>query len=163
MCAIEIMEPILGSTTLVVNRYNNISALRKATIHPEAVKFISKQVYLISHLSDVYQSIDSGVSLVHIYVHHNSGKTVSTLTPLAYLNVRLNALAEHIMASFILSSATRSTIAIVILDPHVLTSVSINGASVHFNIAQSVAYEISKLLILQHWYNRNLTHMSNWG
>ena len=37
MCAIKIMKSILGSTTLVVNRCYNISALRQAKIHPEAV------------------------------------------------------------------------------------------------------------------------------
>ena len=55
MCAIKIMEPILGSTTLRVNSCNNISALRQATIHLEAVKLIRKQVYLISYLSNIYQ------------------------------------------------------------------------------------------------------------
>ena len=38
MCAIEIMESILGRTTLVVNSCDNISALKQAMIHPEAVK-----------------------------------------------------------------------------------------------------------------------------
>ena len=37
ICAIQIMESILGSTTLVVNRCDNISALIKASIQPEAV------------------------------------------------------------------------------------------------------------------------------
>ena len=37
MCAIEIMDCIAGSTTLVVNCCDNISALRQAIIHPEAV------------------------------------------------------------------------------------------------------------------------------
>ena len=57
MCAIKIMESITGITTLVVNSCDNISSLRRATIHPEAVKSIWKQVDLISRLSDVYQSM----------------------------------------------------------------------------------------------------------
>ena len=42
MCAIEIVESIVGITTLVVNICENISDLRRATIHPEAVKLIWK-------------------------------------------------------------------------------------------------------------------------
>ena len=95
MCVIRIMVSILGSTTLLFNSCNNISALRRATIHPEAVKYRWKQVDLISRLYYVYQSMDSGMSLVHIYGHQNSGRLASTLTSLASLNVRLDAPAEH--------------------------------------------------------------------
>ena len=102
MCTIKTMEAILGSTTLVVNSCNNINVLRQATIHPEEVKPRWKKVDLISRLSDVYQSIDSGMSLVHVYGHQNSGKLASTLTPLSYLNAILEKLAAHIMASFML-------------------------------------------------------------
>ena len=101
MCAIKIMEYILIRTTLVVNSCNNINVLRQATIHPEEVKPIWKKVDLISRLSDVYQSIESGMSLLQVYGHQNRGKSASTLTPLASLNVRLDALVEHIMPSFL--------------------------------------------------------------
>ena len=97
MCAVETMESILGITTLIVNTCDNTSTLRLATIHPEAVKSRWKQVDLILLLSDVYQSIDSSMSLIHINRHQNSGKMVSTLTSLASLNVIMDALAEHIM------------------------------------------------------------------
>ena len=40
ICAIGIMESTVVSTTLVINSYDNKSALRRATIHPEAVKLI---------------------------------------------------------------------------------------------------------------------------
>ena len=62
MCAIKIMESIWGSTTFVVNIYDNIGALRLATIRPEAVKSRWKQVHLMSRLSGVYQSMESGMS-----------------------------------------------------------------------------------------------------
>ena len=51
--------------------------------------------------------------------------------PIASLNVRLDALAEHIMASFIILLATRSTIAVGFLDTYVLSIVSIHGVPVH--------------------------------
>ena len=54
ICGIEIIESIVGSTTLVVNICDNLSALRQETIHPEAVKSILKQVDLISCLYGVY-------------------------------------------------------------------------------------------------------------
>ena len=38
MCAIAIIDSILGSTTLVVNSWENISALIQVSIHPESVK-----------------------------------------------------------------------------------------------------------------------------
>ena len=69
MSSIKIMEPILGSATLVVKSCDNISSLIRATIHPEAVKPRWKQVYHISRLSDVYQSMDPGFYMVHFYRH----------------------------------------------------------------------------------------------
>ena len=81
ICAIEIMEFILISTTLVVNRCNNIRTLRQASIHPEAVKSRCKQAYLISRLSDAFQSIDLDMLLVHRYGKHNIVKPESTLNP----------------------------------------------------------------------------------
>ena len=48
---IKIMVSIFCSTTLVVNSCDNISALRKASIHLEAVKSRWKQADLISRLS----------------------------------------------------------------------------------------------------------------
>ena len=144
MCVIKIMVSILGSTTLVVNICDNISALRQATVHPEVVKSIWKQVDIISRLSDVYQSMKSGMYLVQVYEHQNSGRPVSTLTPLEYINIRMDSLAEHIMAAFHLSSATRNTIAIGLSDLHGITSAPIHRAPVHSNIAQYIAYKISK-------------------
>ena len=107
MCAVETMESILGITTLIVNTCDNTSTLRLATIHPEAVKSRWKQVDLTSCLSDFYQSMDSGMSRVHIYGHRSSRRPASTLTPLASLNVRLDSLAEHIMASLLISSVKK--------------------------------------------------------
>ena len=112
MCTIVIMESILGSTTVVVNSYVNISSLIRASIHPEAVTSRRKQANLIYNLSDVYHSIESGMTLVHVYRHHNRGKPVSNLTSLASINIRLDAIAENIMESFLLSLATRNTIAV---------------------------------------------------
>ena len=79
-------------------------------------------------MSDVYQSMDTGISLVHVIGHQNNRRPTTTLTPLAALNVRMDALAEHIMAAFILSSATRYKMEIEILEPHRMPSVSIRGA-----------------------------------
>ena len=140
MCAIEIMECILGSPTLVVNIFDNMSALRRATIHQEVVKSLWKQADLISQKSGAYHSIDSGMLLVHIYVHHNSVNPTSTLTPLALLNVRLDPLSEHVMAEFLLSLATRNIIAVGFSDPCELPSTSIHGVPIHSNIAQSITY-----------------------
>ena len=120
------MEFIVGSTTLVVNSFNNISTFRRATIHLEAVKLLWKQVDLISRLSDVYQSMDYGMSLVHVHGHYNSGRPASNLTPLASLNVQLYAIAENIMAEFILSPEKRNTMEIRLLEPHGIPSVSIH-------------------------------------
>ena len=149
MYAIEIMESVFGITTLVANSREKISALRQASIHPEAVKSRWKQVHIISRLSDAFHSIESGMLLVHIYEHQNIGKSESTLTPLAPLNVRLSALVEHIMASFLLSPATRNTTAVGLLDPYGLSSVSIHGFTVNYNLAHSIAYKISKHRLLQ--------------
>ena len=65
MCVIKIMDSILGSTALVINICDNLSALGQASIHPEALIPQWKQAYPISRLSDVYHSIDSGILLVH--------------------------------------------------------------------------------------------------
>ena len=100
--------------------------------------------------------------LVHVYGHHNSGKLVSTLTPLASLNIQLDTLEEHIMAFFLLSTSTINTIAVVISYPYGIPSLSIRGVPVHSNLAQFISYKNSKLRILQYWANRNLTHMADW-
>ena len=99
MCAIQIIDSIIGTTPLAVDSCENIGVLRQALIHPESVTSQWKQADLISHL--IYHSIDSIMLLVHVFGHQNSGKLASTLTPLASLNVRLDALAEYIMASFL--------------------------------------------------------------
>ena len=119
VCMIQIIESILGSTTLVVDRYDNISVRKQALIHLEALTLWWKQEGPISFLSGVYHSIDYGVSLLHVYVHHNSGKSVSTLTALSSLNVWLDVLEEHIMASFLISPAKRTTIVVGFSDPYV--------------------------------------------
>ena len=137
MCAIEIMAYIFGSITLVVDRCDNISALRRETIHPEAVKSSQKRVYLISCLYAVYQWMDYRIYLVHVYGHQNTGRLASIFTPLASLNVTLDALAENIMVAFLLSSATRNTITIGLLDPHRIPSVSIHRSPVHSSIAHT--------------------------
>ena len=102
------------------------------------------------------------MSLVHVYRHQNSGMLESALTPLASLNMRLDAQAEHMMASFIHSSATRNTIAVVLSYSYGLPSVSICGVPFHSNLAQSIPYKISKHQLLQYWSNRDLTHMRYW-
>ena len=103
-----------------------------------------------------------GMSLVHVYGHQNNGRPALTLTLLASINVRLDALAEHIMSEFILLPATGNTIAIGLLDPQRIPSVSINGAPVQFHISKSIAYKRSQRRLLEHWDDRNLTHMSDW-
>ena len=127
-----------------------------------AVKSRWKQVDLISRLSDFCHLIDSDMSLVHVHGHQNSGRPASTLTPLAYLNIQMDAISEQIISEFLLSSAKINTMAIGILEPHVMPSVLIHGDLIHYNITQSITYEISKLRILQHWDNWNLTHTANW-
>ena len=74
-------------------------------------------------MSDVYQSMESGMYLVHVYGHQNSGRPTSTLMPLYYLNLILDALAHHIMTAFLISPAKINTIAIGISDPHRIPSV----------------------------------------
>ena len=138
MCTIEIMESILDSSTLAVNSCDSISALRRETIQPEAVKNIWKQVYFISHLSDVFQSMDSGISLVHVYRHQNNGILASNLTSLAYLSVILYTRAEHIMAEFLFSPEKRNTIPIGLSEPHIISSISIHRYPFHSNIALSI-------------------------
>ena len=95
---VQIMESISVSTTLVVNSCDNISYLIQASTHPEVVTSQWKQAHLISSLSETYHSIESVMYMSHVYGHRNSGRLVLTLTPLASLNVQLDALAEHIMA-----------------------------------------------------------------
>ena len=106
--------------------------------------------------------MDSDISLIHVCGHHNSRIPTLTLTPLAFLNVILDALAEHIMAAFLLSSATIDTITIRLSDLHGIPSISIHRDPVHFNITQSIVNKRSKRWLLQHWDNRNLTHMTDW-
>ena len=161
MYAIEIMEFILGSTTLVVNICDNTSTIRQAKIRPELVESIWKEEDLISHLSDVYQSMESGMPLVHIYRHHNSVNPASTLISVASLNIGLDALAEHIMVEFILSPVTRNKIVIGLSYLHGILSASIHKAPIHSKISQSITYEISKLWLLQYWDNLKLTHMAD--
>ena len=144
MCAIEIMESILGSTSLVVNSCDSISALRQVPIHPEAVTSRWKQAVLIYLLSDIYHVIDSGMFLVYVYRNHNSGKLAPTLTSLTSLNVQIDTLAEHIMGSFLLSPATKDTMAIGLSYPYILPNLSICEVLVRSNLAQSIAYKISK-------------------
>ena len=67
ICAIKIIESIIGSTSLVVNRCDNISAIRLSLMHPESVTLRWKQADLIFHLLDVYHSNEFGMLLVHIY------------------------------------------------------------------------------------------------
>ena len=67
VCAIQIIESIMEITPLVVDSCDNIITLRQASIHPESVTLRWKQADLISRLSGVYHSIDSGMSLAHIY------------------------------------------------------------------------------------------------
>ena len=82
----------------------------------------------------------SGTSMVHVHGYQNIGRPESTLTALASLNIRLDALVEHIMAELILSSATRITMRIGISYLHGMSSVSIYGAPFHSNISQSITY-----------------------
>ena len=142
MCVIKIMESILGSTVLVVNSCENISVLRQSLIRPEAVTPRSKQADPFSRMYDIYRSIDSGMSLVHVYRHQNIGNPASTLMPLAYLNVRLDAQVEHIMVSFLILTETRNTIAVGFSDPFGLNIVSIHGVPVHSNLIL-VSFELT--------------------
>ena len=98
MCVIQIVDSIMRSTPLVVDSCDNVRALKRYSIHTESVTLRWKQADIISCMSDVHHSIDSAMSLVHVYGHHNSQLSASILMPLASLNVRLGALAQYIMA-----------------------------------------------------------------
>ena len=163
MRAIEIMEPILGSTTIMVNSCDNIIPLRRASIHPEAVTSWWKKTDLIYGLSDVYHSIESVLLLINFYRHQNSGNPESTLTPILSLNVWLEAVPENIMASFQLSPETRNTISVGLSYPYGLPSVSICRVPVHSNLAQSIEYEISKCRLLQYWDDSHGRLGGNWN
>ena len=91
------------------------------------------------------------MSMVHVHGHQNSRRPASTLTTLASLNVRLDALEEQSMAAFLIPSAKINTIAIGLSDPHGMPSILIHGSPIHSNISQSIAYEIYKRRLLQHW------------
>ena len=52
--------------------------------------------------------------------------------------------------------------AIGFLDPYGMSIISIHGATVHSNIAHSIAYKISKRQLLQHWGDWDLTHTADW-
>ena len=156
------MEPILGSTTLVVNRRDHISTLRQAPVYPKAVKLRWKQADIIYRLSNAFQSIDSGMLLVQIYGQQDGGKLASTLMPIVYLNVRVDTQEENIMVTFLLSTAAKNTIALELSNPYRQPSVSIHAVSVHSNPPQSIAYQISKRRLLQYWDDHNLTYMSDW-
>ena len=107
----------MGSTALVVNICDNIISLRQESIHPELVTSLWNQEDFISRLSDIYHSIESGMLLVHVYGHQNSGNPASTLMPLAYFNIPLDSLAEHILESFLISQEKRNRIAVGFLYP----------------------------------------------
>ena len=162
MCGIQIIESILSINTLLFNSCDNIISLRRASIHPEAVTPRWKKSDPIYRLYDVYQSIESSMLLVHVYGNHNSGNLASTLTSLSSLEIRLDALSEHIMLSLLIYRATRTTIAVKLSDPYGLPSVYICRVPVNSNIAQSLAHKISKLPILQYWVDWNRTHMVDW-
>ena len=72
MCFIKIIEYTMGSTSFVVDSFDSISVFGKSLIRPESVTSQWNQADIISRLSDVYHSNDSGMSLVHVYGHHNS-------------------------------------------------------------------------------------------
>ena len=85
--------------------------------------------------------MESGMLLVHVHGHQNNRMLASTLTSLSYLKIQLYALAQQIMAAFLLLSAKRNTMAIGISDPHGMPSVSIHGSKIHSNITQSITYK----------------------
>ena len=66
------------------------------------------------------------------------------------------------MASFILSLATKNTIAVGFSDPHGLPSLSTRGFPTHSNLARSISYTISKIRLLKYWSDQNLTHPTDW-
>ena len=136
MCAIEIMDSILGSTTPMVNRCDSISDLKQAKTYSEAVKLRWKQIDLISRMYHVYRSIYPVMPLLHVCKHQSIRRPESTLTPLSYLNVRLDALAENIIAAF---PTTINTISIGLSDLHRILCVAVHRALVHSNTAQYIA------------------------
>ena len=151
----------MGSNPLVVDSCDNIIILRRALVHLESVTSQWKHAGLIFRLSDVYHSVEYGISLVHVYGKNNSGGSASALTHLASLNVQLDALSEYIMASLISSPAQRTPLVVGLSDPYKLPSVSIFRVPVHSNSVRSIVYEISKHRQLQYWVDRKLTHMEN--
>ena len=79
----------------------------------------------------------------YMFTKKNCGNPASALVPLASLNVRLETLAEHIMAPYLLSPETRNSILAGFLDSTVLPSVSIHRFPVHFNLKKSPNYDYS--------------------
>ena len=156
MCAVQIIESIMGITPLVVIICDNRSAFRRSLIHPESVILRWKKADLIFCMLDVYHSIDFGMSLVHMYGHQNSGKLASNLTPLSSLNVLFDALAEYIVASYLSLPTPRTTIAVGLSDPYGLTSVSICGVPVHSDLYWSIVYEIPNHRLLKYWVDRKI-------
>ena len=69
MCTIKIFDSIFYITAFVFNSCDNISSISQVSIHRDVVKSQLKQADLIWCLSDVYQSIDSGMTFIHVYVH----------------------------------------------------------------------------------------------
>ena len=161
-CIIKIIESIMGSTSPVFDRYETISALRRAWIHLESVTLLCKQADLISCLFDVYHSIESRMALVHVYGHHNSWILASTLTPLASLNVQLDALEEYIIEPLLCLTAPRTPLVLLFSYPYGFPRLSNHRVPVHSNISQSIVYEISKHLLLQKWVDLKFTPMADW-
>ena len=67
MYLIQIIESTMGSTSLMVDICDNILVLIQALIHLEAVTLEWKQAFFISCLFDVFHSIDSCMSMLHVY------------------------------------------------------------------------------------------------
>ena len=112
---------------------------------------------------DMYHSIDSVISLVHVYGHHNSGSSASNLTPLLSLNFRLNELAEYIVASLLRLMAPITPLWVGFSDPYGLPIVYICRVPFIYNTTQSIVYETYKHYILQYWVEQKLTKMENGG
>ena len=102
------------------------------------------------------------MSQIYVYGHQNRGNPYSTFTALVSLNIRLDALEEYIMASFIILPVTRNTTAIRLLDPHGISNVFIHESPVHSNITHYITCKISKLRLIQDWDDHNLTQTSDW-
>ena len=100
--------------------------------------------------------------LVHVYLHHNSSNLDSTLTTVASLNLRLDALAEFIIASFLSSLVPRTIISVGFSDHYELPSLSICKVPFHSNIALAIVYKIYKHRLLQYWDDHKLTQMADW-